>query len=107
MAVSLYKQEKYYPIKWNHIDFLSNFAIPLVCKSKEIRDELVKKCADIVEIRPIVGGDMTKQPFFYKNTKKKINNPNARLVHEQGLYFGNNPELTNEEMKKIIKVFSN
>jgi len=106
MAIPLYKQKNYYPMKWTHIDFLSNFAIPLICRSKEIRDALVEKCEGIIEIRPIVGGDMTKQPFFYKNTKKKIMNPNARLVHEQGLYFGNNPELTEKEMKIITTVFS-
>ena len=41
---------------------------------------------------------MTRQPFFSKYMKEfSYENPNARLVHEQGLYFGNNPELTDKE----------
>ena len=101
--------DKYYPIKFDHIDVLSNFAFPVICKSRAIRDELVKKCENKVEIRPIVGGDMLLQPFFGKYMKKYLHvlkDSNAKLVHEQGLYFGNNPELTKEEIKEIIDIFT-
>jgi len=108
MAVPIYKKlNKYYSIKYDHIDFLSNFAVPVICKSQKIRNELVEKCKDIVEIRPIVGGDMILQPFFKKYVKDSFGeNSNAKLVHEQGLYFGNNPELTEEEMNTIINIFT-
>ena len=108
VALPIYAQtEKYYPVKYSHIDFLSNFAIPIVCKSKKIRDELVKKCEGKVEIRPIVGGDMAQQPFFIKYTNGiTYENKNARLVHDQGLYFGNNPELTNKEKKELVRIFT-
>lgn len=101
--------DKYYSIKYNHIDFLSNFAIPLICKSEKIRDELIKKCTDKIEIRPVVGGDMTEQPFFMKyspESAKLLNASNAALIHRQGIYFGNNPELTNREIEQIIDIFS-
>ena len=88
------------------MDFVSNFAVPIVCKTKKTREEKKKKCAGLIEIRPIVGGDITKQPFFTKYIKLKGLPGNANLVHEQGLYFGNNPELTNEEIKLIIKTFT-
>lgn len=103
------KVDKYYPIKFKHIDFLSNFAVPVLCKSERIKDELIEKCEGKVEIRPIVGGDMTQQPFFRKYASASADNfvcPNARLIHNQGLYFGNNPELTDDELKKIIYVFT-
>ena len=110
MAIPIYEQsEKYYPIKYNHIDYLSNFAVPVICKSQKIRDELVEKCKNKIEIRPIVGGDMMLQPFFKKYMPDFVNhfkNSNAKLVHEQGLYFGNNPELTKEEMDEIMHVFT-
>lgn len=109
LALPIYQQDnRYYSVKYNHIDLLSNFAIPVICKSQKIRDELVKKCKDKIEIRPIVGGDMTRQPFFLKYMKTFANilgNSNAKLIHEQGLYFGNNPEMTTREMSEIIKVF--
>lgn len=103
------KTHKYYPIQYNHIDFLSNFAVPLVCRSGRIRDELIKRCKGRIEIRPIVGGDMTEQPFFMKyapESAKILNNSTAALIHRQGLYFGNSPELTNNEIEEIIDIFS-
>jgi CDP-6-deoxy-D-xylo-4-hexulose-3-dehydrase len=108
IAKLLYKHENlYYPIRYDHIEFVSNFAIPVICRSKKIRDELVEKCSNKIEIRPIVGGDMTQQPFFDRYLKKiKVNNSNSKLVHEQGLYFGNNPELTRKEIETIIRIFT-
>jgi CDP-6-deoxy-D-xylo-4-hexulose-3-dehydrase len=107
IADAIYDQlDKFYPIKYDHIDLLSNFAFPVVCKSKKIRDDLVEKCDGKIELRPVVGGDMTKQPFYGKYEKRyALKNSNAGLIHEQGLYFGNNPELTKQEISQIIKIF--
>lgn len=109
MAIPIYaRKDLYYPIRFDHIDVLSNFAVPVICKTRKIRDELVEKCSGKVEIRPIVGGDMAMQPFFIKymgDITGKVQNVNAKLIHEQGLYFGNNPELTNEEMDRIVDIF--
>jgi len=108
IAASIYKNTSmYYPIKYDHIDLISNFAVPVICRSQKIRNELVEKCKDKIEIRPIVGGDMVLQPFFKKYVNNFVGeNKNAKIVHEQGLYFGNNPELTEEEIDKIIKIFT-
>lgn len=108
IAHKIYAQtDKFYPVHYDHIDLISNFAIPIICKTKKIRDELVEKCNGKLELRPIVGGDMTKQPFFSKYEKGLFpKDSNASLIHENGLYFGNNPELTKEEKKKILAIFS-
>lgn len=109
LAEVIYKNKSYYKLKYNHMDFVSNFAVPIICKTKKKRDELVKKCDGKVEIRPVVGGDMTQQPFFKKYNRKLSNfwdNSNSKLIHENGLYFGNNPELTTQELTKIKNVFS-
>jgi CDP-6-deoxy-D-xylo-4-hexulose-3-dehydrase len=101
--------EKYVPIKFDHIDFVSSFAIPVICRSKKIHDELVKKCHNKIEIRPIVGGDMTRQPFFKKYlpmVAKSFKNSNSQIIHERGLYFGNNPQLSNKEISQILNVFA-
>ena len=107
---SLYKnKKKYFPIRYSHIQFLSNFAIPVICRSKEIKDQLVKKCKDTVEIRPVVAGDITQQPFFSKhmnNFKNILGESNAKLIHNQGFYFGNNPDLTDDEVRTLINVFA-
>ncbi len=110
LAKRLYaRTDRYYPIRYAHLDTISNFAVPLVCRSQKIRDELVARCDGKVEIRPIVGGDMTRQPFFqkYMGSQDAWSKSNARLIHEQGLYFGNNPELTNKEMDTIVRIFTN
>lgn len=110
MAIPIYEQkDKYYPIRYDHIDFLSNFAVPVVCRSQKIRDTLVEKCKDKVEIRPIVGGDMVMQPFFHKYMSKFANifdNSNSKLAHRNGLYFGNNPDLAEQEMDQIVDIFT-
>ncbi len=109
MAEPIYgRSDLYYPVRFDHLDVLSNFAVPLVCRARKIRDELVKRCDGKVEIRPVVGGDMTNQPFFKKYVPALADTscPNARLIHEQGLYFANNPELTKKEMDTIVKIFT-
>ncbi|MDO8452005.1 MAG: aminotransferase class V-fold PLP-dependent enzyme [bacterium] len=109
LAKRLYaRADRYYPIRFDHMDTVSNFAVPLVCRSQVLRDELVKRCDNLVEIRPIVGGDMTIQPFFQKYVKADITwrKSNARIIHEQGLYFGNNPELTKPELATLSRIFT-
>ncbi len=99
--------KRFYPIRYDHIDFISNFAFPIVCKSIALKDELAEKCDGKIEIRPIVGGDITKQPFFKKYIKDlKVNTHNSNLIHEQGLYFGNNPDITSKEAVEILNIFT-
>lgn len=107
LASSLYMNTKYYPIVTDHMEFVSNFAVPLVCKDVAEKERLVKLSNDLVEIRPVVGGDMTHQPFFgkYDWSKKDWQNPNATLVHQNGFYFGNNPELTQRELGQLRQLF--
>ncbi len=103
------RPDLFYPIRFNHIDLVSNFAFPVICRSKLIRGKMINKCAGKIEIRPIVGGDMTHQPFYQKYMNQhnmNVNNPNATIIKEQGLYFGNNPELTTKEIEVIIRVFT-
>lgn len=107
LASIIYKNDdKYYPVKYKHIKFVSNFAFPIICKTMKTRDELVAKCKDRVEIRPIVGGNISGQPFFKKHVKIKYPKcVNANLINNQGLYFANNPELTKKEIGVLIKIF--
>ena len=49
---------------------------------------------------------MTKQPFFKKYSNIDLSSSNASVIHEQGLYFGNNPDMTRAEKNTIINIFS-
>jgi len=99
--------DMYYLTEYDHIDLISNFAIPVICKTVERRDELIAKCEGKIEIRPVVGGHIGLQPFFSKYMKRHAKpKPNAELVHKQGFYLGNNPEMTDKEIKYIIKILT-
>jgi len=107
LAKRIYTDKRFYPIRFDHIDTISNFAVPIICKSKKIKEALVEKCNGKLEIRPIVGGDIVQQPFFAKYIKIPLQiNYNAKLIHENGFYFGNNPDLTAKEIKIIIDLFA-
>jgi CDP-6-deoxy-D-xylo-4-hexulose-3-dehydrase len=86
---------------------ISNFAFPLLCKSRALRDQYIEKAkrAD-VEIRPIISGSVNNQPFFKKYIGQKFSLENAGIVQDRGFYFGNNPDLTKEEVKYLISTFS-
>ena len=86
----------------------SNFAFPLVCKNVEAKERLLEKCAIAdIETRPMVGGLMTKQPFYARHVENlPLSLPNAELLHTNSFYVGNNPELTPEELAIMIATLS-
>lgn len=103
------RADRYLPLRFDHLDTFSNFAIPVLCRSKRRRDALVAYCEGRVEVRPVVGGDVTQQPFFRRHSGSlagSLGRSNAAFVHAQGLYFANNPELTEEELAELTRVFT-
>lgn len=107
-SAAIYGNKNYHTLRHDHMDFVSNFAVPVVCKSQKIRDKLVKACNNKVEIRPVVGGDMTQQPFYSKYARKvgkSWDKSKSKMIHMRGLYFGNNPEMSTSDIRKIIKIF--
>lgn len=92
-------EDRYYPLTADHIERLSNFAMPLVTKSPKILEDTVKRFEEAgVEIRPIIAGDITTHPFWTKELPK-ADCPNSRIIHSQGFYFANNPDLTDAEIQ--------
>lgn len=96
------KNNDFYEINYDHIDTVSNFALPIICKSKELFDIYTKKFNDAgVEIRPIVGWDMTQQIFREDIYGKNHKDTNAKYIHKNWFYFGNSPEYTQEEIETL------
>jgi CDP-6-deoxy-D-xylo-4-hexulose-3-dehydrase len=92
----------FYPLVLSHMGLISNFAVPVICKTKKIFEKYKNKFTQSeVEIRPIIAGNITKQPFYKKYIKEKNSCKNSDLIHANGFYFGNNPELTKNEIKII------
>jgi CDP-6-deoxy-D-xylo-4-hexulose-3-dehydrase len=82
----------------------SNFSIPILCKNKETRMKYVERASKYkIEIRPIVAGNITEQPF-YKDIVKLTDStecPNANRIHFHGFYIPNHPDLTEEELERM------
>ena len=81
------------------------FAIPIMCKTAEIKNSYVDKCKRAgIEIRPIVAGNMNRQPFFkqYITSDELVN---AETVHNLGFYLPNHPDLTDDDIAYICNIF--
>ena len=77
------------------------FAIPVVCRTPEIRDRCIKQCQALgIEIRPLVAGNMARQPFFKDLHDGRILS-NADLLHDCAFYMPNHPDLTEAERKDL------
>lgn len=84
------------------MDKHSAFALPIICSTSKERDELVKRCSGKIEVRPIVGGDLTSQPFYKEHKEVKT----AHSIHETGLYVGINPDMTQKDLDVIVEVLN-
>lgn len=90
------------PLRTDHMEIISNFAMPIVFHDKEQFLRAREKFdAAQIEIRPIIAGNVTEQPFYRKHVSKRQPCPNSQITHQQGFYFGNNPELTEVELNTI------
>lgn len=101
-ADAMAKNKDFYNYDLSHMDVISNFAMPIVCKTPELalkyRDRFE---AAEVEIRPVIAGNIASQPFYKKYVKDSGVQPNSEIVHANGFYFGNNPEMTEEEIATL------
>lgn len=93
----------YWKINSSKFDFISNFAYPIIHpNSRKIVSELLK---NKVECRPLIAGNIAKQPFFYKlhgNKEYKF----ADIIHEHGFYVPNNHQISFDEIDFICKLIN-
>lgn len=90
------------PLISSHMDFVSNFSFPFVCKDAALRDKYIKEFAGAgIEIRPMIAGNMQLQPFFAKYSTIKEELIGANHLHHCAFYCGNYPELTDADLQTI------
>jgi CDP-6-deoxy-D-xylo-4-hexulose-3-dehydrase len=90
------------PLEHGHISVLSSFAFPVICKSPELREEYLNQFSGAgVEIRPMIAGNIQKQPFYRKYVKLCYDLPGTDLIHDCGFYCGNYPELTESDLETL------
>ena len=86
----------------DHIDVLSSFAFPVVVRSADLRAKYVAKFAGAgVEIRPMIAGNIQRQPFYKKFAHKEYDLPGTDFIHHCGFYCGNYPELTEADLQAL------
>lgn len=91
-----------------HIKKLSPFAFVVLCKTPELKKKYLSRFMDAdIEIRPIIAGNMQLQPFYKKYIKEEVSLPGADLLHNNGFYCGNYPELTDEDLEVISSCLDN
>jgi CDP-4-dehydro-6-deoxyglucose reductase, E1 len=87
-------------LQHEHIKTLSTFAFPLVCKTAQLRTKYIEKFTkNGVEIRPMIAGNMQEQPFYKKYVEELYDLPGADMMHSNGFYCGNYPELLEEDLQ--------
>jgi len=95
------------PLDLKGMDIISNFGIPLLFKNSELFEKYKNLFVDNnIEIRPIIAGDISKQPFLKGNTFYKCELKNTEYISHNGFYFGNNPELNEEEIQRILTLLT-
>ena len=51
----------------------------------------------------MIAGNMQRQPFYNKYVKNIYDLPGADILHNNGFYCGNYPELTESDLETISK----
>ena len=96
------KNEDFIPTNSGELTTVSCFANPIVCKCPEVRGEYLKIFASAgVETRPLIAGNIQRQPFYRKYVGDASKLMGANFIHDCGFYFGNCPDYTQEELETI------
>jgi CDP-6-deoxy-D-xylo-4-hexulose-3-dehydrase len=75
----------------------SSFCFPVICHTREIKHLFIESCKKHgVEHRPVVSGNLLKQPFLKKYSNQIM--PHAQKLHENGVYIGNNQFVGKKEL---------
>lgn len=78
----------------------SSFCFPFIAKDKYTRDQLIRRFkVNFIEYRPIVGGNLLRQPYLAEYNTVKC--PYADILHENGVYIGNNQFVGDKELTML------
>jgi CDP-6-deoxy-D-xylo-4-hexulose-3-dehydrase len=102
------KNDEILDLELEGMDIISNFGMPVILKTKELFEQYKKSFVDNnIEIRPIIAGNIAKQPFLKGKEYITTDLPNSDYIAQNGFYFGNNPEMNDEEITRIINLLNN
>ena len=91
-------KNSYWKINVEQFEFVSNFAYPIIHPNRsQIADKLAENS---IECRPLIAGNIARQPFFFTRYGKKAYEF-SDIIHDYGLYVPNNASITPDEIKFI------
>jgi CDP-6-deoxy-D-xylo-4-hexulose-3-dehydrase len=91
----------------SHINFLSSFALPIICKNHNLKEFYFSKFSKAgVEVRPMIAGNILNQPFYKKYVDQKFNLPGADKIDKCGFYCGNYADLTDLDIEILSSCLS-
>jgi CDP-6-deoxy-D-xylo-4-hexulose-3-dehydrase len=80
---------------------VSSFCLPFLFENVQIKEKFQKRItAAGIESRPVVGGNLLRQPFL-KDYRGTGNFKNAEFLHTNGFYVGNNQFVNEERLSKL------
>ncbi len=89
-------------LRRDHIKLLSPFALPVVCRTPELRTEYLSRFSGAgVEIRPMIAGNMQRQPFYQRYAPAQFELPGADFIDRNGFYCGNYPEMSDIDLEVL------
>lgn len=81
----------------------SSFCFPLIAKDNVTKQKLLVKLRECgIEYRPVVGGNLLRQPYLadYNTVRCQY----ADILHENGIYIGNNQFVGDKELKMLENI---
>jgi CDP-6-deoxy-D-xylo-4-hexulose-3-dehydrase len=85
----------------------SSFCFPFICKSTKIMRAMKEVFTQNgIEFRPVVSGNLLKQPFLKGKYKLEydVSKSNVETLHKQGVYIGNNHFITSKDMNFLYDI---
>ena len=87
-----------------HLSVLSSFAFPVLTTRPDLRPKYLAQFAGAgVEVRPMIAGNIQRQPFYGKYVADRYDLPGTDSVHDCGFYCGNYPELTEIDLETLSR----
>lgn len=86
----------------SHMSRISPFAFPVICRSSELREVYMRRFSgNGIEIRPMIAGNIQKQPFFKRYVGSANKTVGADFLDECSFYCANDPEMTPSDLEVI------
>ncbi len=91
----------------SHINFLSSFAFPVICKNQNLKEFYFSQFSGAgVEVRPMIAGNILNQPFYKKYADHNFDLPGTEKIDKCGFYCGNYADLTDSDIEILSSCLS-